>query len=335
MNRRWDDLNVRASGLRTHLLTRRDLESLAQSADLPALADGLRAAGFPVADADRFSPAALDLAIRRRAGAQLATLARWCGPRAAAIAILFDDEDRLNLRTILRGAAEGADATLRLSGTVPTPSLPERALEELARQPTARAVAALLAAWHHPLGHPLVAAIGAGQADLLRLEFVLNRHVAGHALRVARGGPVIDYVRQIIDVENTLAAFVLAEQPADIVPKEAFLPGGARITIVAFEEAIAAGTLAAARLARAWGDSPLAAAVTRGGGDPGAVEAALLRAQLREQRRAARRDPLGPAPLLGFVLGLRAQTADLRRILWGLVLAAPRALLTADLVTVA
>jgi vacuolar-type H+-ATPase subunit C/Vma6 len=335
--RRWDTLNARARGLRTHLLSRGDLERLGQSADLPALADGLRAAGFPITDADRFSPAALELAVRRRAGAQLATLARWAGPRAAAAALLYDDEDRRNLRAILRGAADGAAAPLRLAGTIPTPSLPERALEELARQPTPRAVAALLVAWRHPLGAPLLAAVGAGHADLLRLEVVLSRHFTERAVRLAQGGPLLEFVRETIDVENALAALVLAERSADVTPKDAFLRGGSRIDIAAFEEAIATGTAtgAGARLARAFGESRLAGPLARAGGDGGAAEAALLRARLAAQRGAARRDPLGPAPLLVFVLALRAEADDLRRLIWGLALDAPRTLLAAELATTA
>jgi vacuolar-type H+-ATPase subunit C/Vma6 len=337
VTRRWDDLNARARGLRTHLLRRHDLERLAQASDLPALADGMRAAGFLVTDADRLSPALLELAVRRRAAARLAILARWAGPRAAAAAMLYDDEDRLSLRTILRGAAQGADGDVRLAGTIPTPALPERALVELARQPTPRAVAALLTAWRHPSGPALVAALGAGQADLLRLEVALNRDFSERALRVARGGPVEEFVREIIDVENTLAALVLADQPTDVTPKEAFLAGGRFVGIGDFEEAVAAGNpaAAAARLARAFGASALAGALTRPGGDAPAVEGALLRARIAEQRAAARRDPLGPAPLLGFVLSLRAETADLRRLIWGLALEAPHSLLAAELTTVA
>lgn len=337
MTRRWDALNARARGLRTHALSRRDLERLSEAPDLPALADSLRAAGFPVTDADRFDPAALELAVRRRAAAQLAVLARWAGPWAPAAALLYDEEDRFNVRAMLRGAVEGADPAQRLAGTVPTPSLPERALEELARQPTPRAIAALLSAWHHPLGPPLVAAVGAGHADLFRLELALSRHFAARTLRLAGRGPLLAYVREAIDVENALAALVLAERPADLTPKDAFLAGGDRVTIVAFEEAVQTGSAAgaAARLARAFGASPLAGPLAQRAGDAASTETPLLRARLAEQRRAARTDPLGPAPLLTFVLGLRAETADLRRIIWGLALGAPRARLAAELATVA
>ena len=45
-----------------------------------------------------------------------------------------------------------------------------------------------------------------------------------------------------------------------------------------------------------------------------------------EQRRAFRRDPSGPAPVLGFSLELRAQLFTLQRIVWGVALEAPPAL---------
>jgi len=332
---RWDDLNARARGLGTHLLGRRDLDALARASDLRALAEGLRAAGFPLADTDGVTPGALELAVRRRAGAHLGILARWCGPRADAAAILFDDEDRRSLRAILRGASERAPADLRLAGTLPTPDLPERALAELARQPSARAVAALLVAWRHPYGTALLAAASAGEADLLRLELALNKCFAARASRVAGSGPLAGYVRETIDLENAFAALILAGRTEDTVPKDAFIPGGARIGIADFEEAVATGgaARAAPRLERAFGDSPLARVFARAGADPAAAEAATLRVRVAAERRDARRDPLGPAPLLALVLGLRAQTTDLRRIIWGLALNAPPALVAADLVT--
>jgi hypothetical protein len=49
----------------------------------------------------------------------------------------------------------------------------------------------------------------------------------------------------------------------------------------------------------------------------------------------ARRDPLGSAPLLAFALALRAQTVDLQRVIWGVALGAPAALVARELVTAA
>jgi hypothetical protein len=50
-------------------------------------------------------------------------------------------------------------------------------------------------------------------------------------------------------------------------------------------------------------------------------------------RDEMRREPLGPAPVLRYALMLRAQTLDLRRIIWGLSLGVPGALLGEGLVT--
>lgn len=327
MTRRWDAINARARGLQVHLCAAHDFERLAAAPDLPALADALRAAGFPVTDADRFSPSALELAVRRRAGTQLSVLSRWAGPRLDALALLFDDEERLSIRAMLRGAAAGAPASERLAGTLPTRALPERALEELARQPGPRAVVALLSAWRHPAAPSLVAALGSGEADLYRLELALGRHYAARATRLARGRSLREFARETIDVDNALAALALAERPADVTPKDVFLPDGNRVTIGAFEEAIATRTAAGAahRLARALGPSPLAHALERSGGDVGVAHSALLRARLAAQRQAARREPLGPAPLLAFVLGLRTEVGELRQLIWGTALGAPRA----------
>jgi vacuolar-type H+-ATPase subunit C/Vma6 len=335
VTRRYEDLDARARGLGTHLLTRRALETLARAPDLPALAEQLRVMGFPVTDAERSTPAALELAVRRRAGAALATLSRWTGPRADAAAILFEDEDRRSLRSILRGAGERVDPELRIAGALPTPSLPERALLELARQPTARAVATLLVAWRHPYGAPLLAVASPGQADLLQLELVLNRCFAERSLRAARGGPMTPFVRETIDLENVLAALVLAERSDDMVPKNGFIAGGAGIGIAAFEEAVATGSAAraAARLERALGDSPLGRMCRRAAADPASAEESALRERIAAQRRIARLDPLGPAPLLAFVLALRAQAIDVRHVIWGRALAAPVAVTTAELVT--
>jgi hypothetical protein len=41
-------------------------------------------------------------------------------------------------------------------------------------------------------------------------------------------------------------------------------------------------------------------------------------------REAERRDPAGPVSVLGFALRVRAEVFDVRRVIWGVVLGAPR-----------
>ncbi len=336
----WEDVNARARGLATHLLSRGELDALAQVPDLATLAEELRRRGYLVGeDGAPVSPAALDLALRREAAARLRVLMRWCGPRAVVLTVLFEDEDRRSLRAILRGAVQGAPPEERLAGLVPTPTLPERALGELARQQTPGAMAALLTAWRNPYGSALLPDAAAAHPDLFKLEVLLNRTFAARALRASRragpSGVLADYVRQVIDLENASAALVLAAEGKDVTPKEAFLPGGRRVSIEVFEVAAATGDLAegARRLAAAFEGSPLAEAFRRYPRDPIKLEDAVLRIQIRELTQVMRRTPLGPATVLAYALRLRAQVLDLRRIIWGVALAAPRGAIVQELVT--
>lgn len=336
----WEDVIARVRGLGTHLIGRARLEALARAPDLPALGEDLRGLGFLVDEAAA-TPAALELAVRRAAAAQLVILARWCGRRAAILAVVFEDEDRRSLRAILRGAVQGAPADARLAGVIPTPALPERALESLARQPQAAGVAALLVAWGNPYGAALLPLAGAERPDLFRLEVALSRAFAARARaaarRVGRKSELGAYVQETIDLENVYAALVLASEEPDIAPRDAFVPGGRRVTIVTFETAIARGTPGdtARALAAGFADSPLAAVLRRRAETPDTIEEDVLRARIGALRAAARRRPLGLAPILLHVLRLRAQVLDLRRAIWGVALAAPAAALARDLVTAA
>lgn len=332
MSLQWGDLNARARGLATHLLDRAALEGLARAPDAAALAEALRASGFPVPDGGGgATPPALDLAVRRATAARLRLLAWWCGARVAPLTVIFEDEDRRSLRALLRGTVQGAAPELRLSGVIPTPSFPERALQELARQTTPGAVAALLVTWRHPYGPALLPEAAGAHPDLLRLEHLLNRCFAARALAAAPRGPLADFVRDTIDLENGLAAIVVAGQGREAAPDEAFLAGGRALTRAAFRRAAAAADApgAARRVAETMG-----APFRRFADDPGAIEAAVLRQRIRALTRAARLEPLGPAPLLAYVLRLRGEVLDLRRLIWGTALGAPEAALMLELVTV-
>jgi vacuolar-type H+-ATPase subunit C/Vma6 len=334
----WDDLNARARGLGTRLFTRGQLESAARATDAAALTDAFRRLGLPLpGEHEVAAPAELELAVRRWAAGALRTLARWAGPRVAALAVIYEEEDRKSLRAILRGAVRGAPAETRLSGLIPTPALPERALEELARQPTPAAVAALLTAWRNPYGAVLAAAASVAQPDPFTLDLALDRALAARALAASRraSGELVGHVRETIDLTNALTALVLAVAGRDVVFKDHFLPGGERVTIGTFEEAAAAGEPGAAgiRLARAFAPSPLAEPLRHVTRDLAGIEEELLRVRIRELARRTRRAPLGPAPVLWFALRLRAQVVDLQRVIWGVALCTPRASLATAIVT--
>lgn len=335
MTIRWEDLNARARGLATHLLARNDLDALARAPDTGTLADALRAHGFPVTEGER-SPEALDLAVRRTAAARLRVLARWAGPRARALTVLFEEEDRRSLRAMLRGAVQGASADARMAGLIPTPALPERALRKLADQKSAAPIAALLTGWGNPYGSAILPFASAAETDLFSLELALNRTFAARSVQAARGaGLLAAYVRETIDLENAYTALVLTSGAKDVVARDVFLDGGDRVSSGAFNAAAATGdgAVAARALSTAFGVTPLARAFERFAGDPGELENAVLRIRVRELTQAARMAPLGPAPLLAYALRVRAEVLDLRRIIWGVTLATPPAALAQSLVT--
>ena len=324
---RWEDLATRARGLGTHLLDRSAIASLAELENMEALGNALRGYGYPIPEGARTADD-LDLAVRRHAGSRLSMLARWAGNRSALLAVIFEDEDRRSIRALVRGAVQGAPSDLRLAGLIPTPALPERALRELALQPSPGAIAVLLTSWGNAYGAALLRAAKATQPDLLAIESCLSITFARRALDGARGtgsALVVDYVRDTIDLENATAALILAAGEADSPGNTAFVEGGRRLSLGTFLEAIAAGDAGAAgrRLAAVFRPTPLAAAFERAA-DASGIEKQLQRARIVMIRAAERRDPAGPASVLGFALRVRAEVLDVRHAIWGIVLGAPR-----------
>ncbi|MDH4348245.1 MAG: V-type ATPase subunit [Gemmatimonadota bacterium] len=336
----WDDLNARARGLAAHLLGRATLEGLAHAPDLPTIAAELASRGYPVQESARTSGAALELAVRRAIALKLRILARWAGSRTEPLAVLFEDEDRRSITALVRGAAQHAPAELRLSGLIPTPELPERALEELARQRTPASVASLLTAWRHPLAPAVLRDASHPEPDLFQVEIALSRAFAQRALaaarRAGRRGLLFRYVRQVIDIENAFTALALSEEKEPRVA-EVWLPGGRAIALDLAQRAALSGdaTAACQLLAAGFAGTTLAGVFAAPDKQPAGLELGVLAAQITELRARARIEPLSVAFLLGFALRLRAEALDIRRVIWGVSLGAPVPMLVEGLVTAA
>ncbi len=332
----WDDLNARARGLSGRLLASSDLVGLADARDLPGLVQALEGLGY-LPHVESPSSPAVDRALRRVMAGRLRVLAHWSGPRADRLVAIFEDEDRRSLRAILHGAAAGAPPEVRLASLIPTPSLPTRALEELVRAPTVLDVASLLVAWGHPYGGAVLEEARRPRPDPLVIDLEINARYFERALESARraGSGLLAWVRELIDLENAWSAAALAGQAGGLDPGEFFVAGGTELDRRGFESAVRAGsaTQALESVAASFAPGPLAAVFRAGAGDPPRLEDLVLRSQIERQVRAARRDPLGLAPVLAFVLRLRAEARDLRRILWGVILDAPRGDLIDQLVT--
>ena len=336
MVRYLGDINARARGLRTHLLGSGDLERLARAASLFALQRELSGLGFVRSDAPA-SAMSLEKAIRRHAAGQIAILDRWCtDDRRAVLAVIFEDEDRRSIQAILRGAQQGTASEARLPGLVPTRSLPERALLTLAALPTPTDVIRMLVLWSHPLGAPLVAAASGPHPSLFDIEVELQRVFARRASALAHhgGGQLVEYVEQVVDVMNTWSALLHFVERDPAIVEMTFVEGGRWITKDVFRKLMSLDTRVQVEKRLAWElrKSPLGSAFRNDIEDLAQLESAMLRAQINWQNRAVRVDPSGAAPVIGFAIELRAQVLNLRRIIWGVALRAPAALIQAELV---
>lgn len=320
----WVDVVARARGLSGRLLGPAALAELAQSTDLRDL--GTRLAAHRSRPAPEAASArSLEDDERRHYGAQLRLLARWAGTHVALLAPMFDDEDRRSLRTVLRGSTAGVPADDRLSGLIPTPALPLRALDQLASCDSPAAIAALLVTWGNPFGPPLVAETSRQNPDLFQIEHALVSTWATRARRAARRGDraMRTFVERQLDLANLWTALLVAEHGFDGSAGSLFIEGGTLIRRVALEQAAAAKSRsrAAEILDRLVRQSPLAAATGREDN----VEERVRRALTREQRAIARQHPLGTGPIIEYWLRLRGEAAAIRRVIWSIAAGVPHA----------
>ncbi len=338
MARYLGDINTRARGLRTHLLQPQDFERMARSGSLSALHRELSARGFTRSEAAA-TPGTLEREVRRRAAEQMAVLARWATDgRDAVLAVILEDEDRRSIDAILRGAAQGATTEARMSGLVPTARLSERALRALAAQSTMADVVRLLALWGHPFAPALVPEVTESRPSLLHVEAALQKAFANRAReRAAKGGTqLVEYVQQVIDVMNAWSALLHFPERDPSLIDLVFLEGGRWLGREAFEEIWSAESLGGVerRLSYELRASPLKSAFEGKIESLTELESAVLEAQIAWQHRNMRLDPSGAAPILAFALELRAEVVNLRRIVWGIAMDAPAALIQSELVMV-
>lgn len=330
-------LAARARGLRVHLLRRSDLETLAGATDLASFARALvRTDAVPEGIPGAARVADVQAAVRRMATYHLRRLERWAG-HGGALDLFYAEVERRALRSLLRGAIQGAPSEARLAGALPTPRLPERALRELARQPTAARVALQLVVLRHPDAGRLLPLVARAQPVLFELDLALVRGFAGRVLAACRAGDanLRTWGHGRIDLANVETALALASGPAELEPSACFVEGGEALPLQAFVDAARASSRAeaASMLARALRGTQLGETLRASQGDPVRLEREALARLLVDQRREARVDPLGSAPVVLFLLRLEAQTRDLLRMAWGASLGAPAAILAADLVT--
>lgn len=324
----WGDVIVRARGLSSHILSPAKCGALCESRGVADLARqmanmGLIGTGSPDAPVDEH---AIELGLRRRAATGLELLSGWAGARRDLLAPIFDDEDRRAVRALVRGAIAHVAPPLRASGLVPTPSLPIRALDELAQAGDVATVASLLTAWGHPFAAVVDAEARRQQPDALEFEMALVREFArrAHTASDAGDAAIRLFVGRTIDLANLETALALASQESDLPPARLFVEGGTLIDIADLAAAAGAGGVPdfEARIRPALHGTPLAAMLDRG---TQSAEDAVLAAMTDEFRRLARDAPLGLAAVILYALRQRMELRMLLRILWAVSLGVPRA----------
>ncbi|GMU58296.1 MAG: hypothetical protein AMXMBFR34_00590 [Myxococcaceae bacterium] len=327
----------RARGLATHLIGREALESLADAPDFPSFCRALaRSARLePLGEAPDI--AAVELAVRRTASLALRTLSRWQEASPGVLDVFFAEQERRALRAFLRGALQGAPAEARLSGLLPTPRLPERALEELARQPTPKEVVLHLVWLGHPDASRLLPLVAKAQPEPFTLEVALLQGLAERAGRAAKESDAAlqEFVAARVDLGNAQDALLLNGGPRDVDAEKCFVDGGRWLSKDTFLVIAQAPSRPAALDAcrKALAGSPLSEAFPVGSDDAARVERNALAQSLARLQVAVRVDPLCSAVLLRFLLTLEAQSRDLRTLAWGVLFNAPPALRRQDLVT--
>ncbi len=347
-------VGARARGLRTRFFTRRELEALAGTEPAQLARSLGRSPRLAPAPPEGTSPLELEpphqgsargaangrlirleQSVRRTASRHLALLARWAQGESPALEVFFADQDRKSLRALLRGAVQGAPASDRLAGTVPTRTLPNRALEELARLPTPAYVVAALVVLGHPDAHRLLPAAARTGPALLDLELELARGFAQRAGAAARRGDpnLRRFVERRLDVTLAQRALLLAAEAGGEDAERFFVAGGRALTLGPFLEVAGAGAAAGPTLSRLLAGTALAALAAGAQADPVKLEARWLPDELARQRAQERLDPLCSATVLGTLLRLSAQTMDLRRLLLGTAAGAPATTLRSALAT--
>lgn len=315
-------VSARARGLKSHLFSRSELETLAGAEGLVrALA---RSGKLPIAE--NATATEVESSLRQSVKQFRTTLSRWDG--AAAILEVFDARtDRRSLRTLLRGALQSAPAEARVAGLLPTPTLPARLISELGNQPTVRDVVSHLVVSGHPDG-PRLSTITAEHAhpDLLQLELALVQGL-GARLRRVRGDSVLrDFVTETIDAFNLVSAIQLSAA-RELEAGDCFIEGGASFSREQFIEVAKSRTpLDTLRTLH----HPLIEGTTVDARD---LERRAERQQLTHLTERTREQPSSSGPALLFMLRLEAMVHDVRRLAWGHLLSTPAELVRSTLVT--
>lgn len=325
----WADVNARAKGLASHLLDEGAWRSVRSTPDLFTLCRELARLGYPIEPGA--GPRSAERTVEGVRERRQAQILRWLGPRSRHLRFILEAEDRRAIRALLRGAAAGLPPEERRGAVPPACGLSERMIERAARVGAPAECLAELAELDQPLAkealdqHPRLLADWPEAPTLLGLELALVRAWAVRAVEGGkRGGPQLNRLLSLtLDLQNAWSALVLVSEPTP-APEMLFIEGGTDLPLDVFRRTLEADEVPAVReiLANEL-PAPMGELFADASTSLDRLERVALVLALRQQDEEARHEPLGPAPLLAFLLRLRLESRDLRGLLWARALGAP------------
>lgn len=322
----WGDVDARAVGMATHLLDESAWARLRGSSDLGELVRELRTLGF---DPESARPRDVEQAVEEIARRHETVLARWLGPRSRYVRFLVEDMDRRAIRALARGASTNSDREERATALSAWHGLDRRHSEAALAAPDPLSCLETLAGFEQPLAILATEELATILGDwpdlppLLAVEVALLRAWADRAVTGTRwgGAELRRLARCWIDQQNSWTA--LSARAGDSPSPDALFLAGGELTRDAFARALEVGPEEARPLLSREVCSELGAALADLDVPTRDLERHVLARVRRHLAGVARDRPLGPAPVVAFLLALRLQVIDLRALLWSLALGAP------------
>jgi len=326
--------------MKSRLLSRRDLESLAETGSLQGLISGLARTAYQKS---------IEAALARTSGMEsiaqalrtdlIGTLGKARGfyldEAGSMVAIALRPYDIHNLKAILRGLAMNVASAEILNALLPIGDLKYAVLSDLARAPSLRAAIDLLASMNEPIAQPLLR-LRARQpgADVPEMERALARWHYQEADQwmesaPAGAGVLASALKLEADVENLQTMLRFAHDPAE--RRHLYERGKADLGALL----LPSGTLSPNLLTRVGEQDNLEAAVEllagaryepalRAGllgfkqtGRLGEFETHLKRFRLSWFSKLMIRDPLGIGVFLGYLALKISEINNLRWIALG------------------
>jgi len=325
-----DYANARVRGMQGRLLGQKGITELLAQPGLGARLDYLRKTAYGETAAVQLArePDPLrgaERGLRMCLVEDLVRIDRYlAGERARSLLrSVLAFEDGWNLKTILRGVANGEPPERMFLLLAPTPVLDDPALRELVGQKDVKAVVDLLATWRSPFAAPLTGAFDRYRIhqELFLLEVALDQFLFARALEAARGDGedgrvLLGFLETQVDLANAGTLLKLADS---VRGEDLFIPGGRHMSRKRFRQL---STLRERELRAALvqqGRLHLDARLTLMGerGDPSSVDQILHQARRDAMRREARVHPLSLAVPLAFVLERQTEIRQIRLVLRG------------------